>query len=139
MNEVAIRYSDVKLTNLTFDEFAQNQMKFKTVKCTDLIVNTTEETGTLLNGRKYNHLLYKHNEIEIIISADEIDRTILRTFLQVFWAAKFKYLSLYDIVAAEWSNYIQVATEGGRFPLSYIDDVRELREVQFMFTSMEPI
>lgn len=136
MKEIALRYSDTKLESLAFDEIADNQELFETVKCSDITINTTEESGILLNGRKYNHLLYKHNEIEIIISADEIDRDVL-AFLQEFWSARFKYISLYK--DSIWGSYVQVMTESGKFPLNYIDEIRELREVSFNLSYAEPV
>lgn len=135
MKEIAFRFSNTKLTNLAFVENAQDQLTFETVKCTDPIVNTTEETGILLNGRKYNHLLYKHRDIEVVISSDEIDNDVFE-FLQFFWVARFKYISLYK--DSIWGNYVQVMTESGKFPLSYIDDIRELREVSFNLSYTNP-
>jgi hypothetical protein len=136
MIEIALRHSDTKLTDLSFDENADNQNTFETVKCTDLVVNTTEEAGILLSGRKYNHLLYKHKDIEIIISSDEIDSDIL-AFLQDFWTARFKYISV--LKNAPWGNYVQIMTETGRFPISYIDDIRDLPEVSFNLSYVNPV
>lgn len=136
MKEIALRYSDEKLTSLAFDENALNQELFETVKCTDLLVNTTEESGILLNGRKFNHILYCHKDIEVIISADEIDSDTL-AFLQSFWTARFKYISIYK--NSIWSSYVQVMTESGKFPLSYIDDIRDLPEVSFNLSYANPI
>ena len=112
MIEIALKYSDTKLSSLPFDEEGANQNVFETVKCSDPIANTSEEQGILLNGRKYNHLLYQHKEIEVIISADEIDTDIL-AFLQEFWSAGFKYIALHK--SGTWGDYVQVMTESGRF------------------------
>ncbi len=135
MIEIALKYSDTKLSSLTFDELVANQNVFETVKCSDPIVNTSEEQGILLNGRKYNHLLYQHKEIEVIISADEIDTDIM-AFLQEFWSAGFKYIALNK--SGTWGDYVQVMTESGRFPISYIEEIRDLREVSFLFSYAEP-
>lgn len=54
MKEIALRYSNERLTSLAFDENSTNQKLFETVKCTDLLVNKTEESGILLNRRKFN-------------------------------------------------------------------------------------
>ncbi len=136
MKEIALRYSDSKLTELAFDQNAENQNMFDTVKCTDIIVNTTEESGILLNGRKFNHLLYKHKDIEIVISSDEISTDILE-FLQEYWSARFNYISLQK--DSTWGNYVQIMTESGKFPLSYIDDIRDLPEVSFNFSYANPV
>lgn len=136
MKEIALRYSDSKLIDLTFSETASNQVLFETVRCSDPIINTTEETGVLLNGRKYNNLLYKHKDLEIIISSDEIDSDVLE-FLQSFWSARFKYIALQK--DSTWGNYMQIMTESGKFPLSYIDDIKDLPEVSFNLSYANPV
>jgi len=136
MKEIALRHSVSKLSNLTFEENSSDQMTFETVKCTDPVLNTTEESGILLNGRKYNNILYKHKDIEVVISSDEIDSDTL-DFLQVFWSARFKYISL--MKSSTWGSYVQIMTESGKFPLSYIDDIRDLPEVSFNLSYANPI
>lgn len=136
MKEIALRYNDTKLTDLIFVESASNQITFETVKCTDPIVNSTEESGILLNGRKYNHLLYKHRDIEVVISSDEIDNDVF-DFLQFFWVARFKYISFYK--DSTWGNYVQIMTESGKFPLAYIEDIKDLPEVSFNLSYANPI
>ncbi len=136
MKEIALRYSDTKLTDLTFVENASNQTTFETVKCTDPVVSTTAETGVLLNGRKFSHLLYTHRDLEIIISSDEIDSSVFE-FLQSFWVARFKYISLFK--ASTWGSYVQIMTETGKFPLTYIEDIKDLPEVSFNLSYANPI
>ena len=136
MKEIALRHSVSKLTGLTFDENASDQMTFETVKCTDPVVNTTEESGILLNGRKFNNILYKHKDIEVVISSDEIDSDTL-DFLQVFWSARFKYISLFK--GSTWGSYVQIMTESGKFPLTYIEDIKDLPEVSFNLSYANPI
>jgi hypothetical protein len=136
MKEITLRHSISKLSNLTFEENASDQLTFETVKCSDPILNTTEESGILLNGRKFNNILYKHKDIEIVISSDEIDSDTL-VFLQAFWSARFKYISIYK--DSIWGSYVQVMTESGKFPLSYIDDIRDLPEVSFNLSYANPI
>ena len=136
MKEIALRYSDTKLTDLTFVENASNQKTFETVKCTDPVVSTTAEIGVLLNGRKFSHLLYTHRDLEIIISSDEIDSTVFE-FLQSFWVARFKYISLFK--ASTWGSYVQIMTESGKFPLTYIEDIKDLPEVSFNLSYANPI
>jgi len=137
MKEIALRYTNQKLTSLVFDENAPNQRLFETVKCTDLLINKTEETGVLLNGRKFSHMLYCHQEIEIVISADEIYNSEILDFLQNFWIGRFKYIAIQK--NSIWSNYMEVVTESGKFPLTYIDDIRNLREVTFNLSYVNPL
>ena len=136
MKEIALRYSVSKLSNLTFEENASDQMTFETVKCTDPVLNTTEESGILLNGRKFNNILYKHKDIEVVISSDEIESDTL-AFLQSFWTARFKYISIYK--DSIWGSYVQVMTETGRFPISYIDEIRDLPEVALNLSYVNPL
>jgi len=138
VKEIALRYGDERLTSLAFDENASNQELFETVKCTDLLVNKTEESGILLNGRKFNHILYCHKDIEIIISADEIYHSTILDFLQNFWISRYKYIAIYK--NSTWSNYMQViTTESGRFPISYIDEIRDLPEVTLYLSCVNPL
>jgi hypothetical protein len=136
MKEIALRYNDTKLSDLIFVENASNQITFETVKCTDPIVNSTEESGILLNGRKFNHLLYKHRDMELVISSDEIDNDVF-DFLQSFWVARFKYISLFK--GSTWGSYVQIMTESGKFPLTYIEDIKDLPEVSFNLSYANPI
>jgi|GEM_PF-1711711 hypothetical protein len=139
MKEIALRYSNTKLTDLTFSDTAENQELFMTLNLTEPVIATTEETGVCLTGRKYNHLLYKHKEFEVVISSDEIVRDYLNDtleFLQNFWTARFKYVSFFKYSA--WGNYVQVMTEGGKFPLSNVDDLRDFPEVSFNLSYANP-
>lgn len=137
MKEIALRYSDERLTSLVFDENSTNQKLFETVKCTDLLVNKTEESGILLNGRKFNHILYCHKDIEVIISANEIYYSEILDFLQSFWIGRFKYIAIQK--DSIWGSYVQVMTESGKFPLSYIDDIRDLPEVALNLSYVNPL
>jgi hypothetical protein len=137
VTEIALRYSNDILTSLIFNENASNQKLFETVKCTDLIYNKTEESGILLNGRKYNHLLYYHKDIEITISANEINNEEVLEFLQNFWIARFKYIAIQK--NSNWGNYVQVITESGKFPLTYIDEIRDLPEVTLNLSYTNPL
>jgi len=135
MPEIALLYSDTILTSLTFDDEAEDQELFTPLKWTDPVINTAEDSGTLLNGRKWNHVLWKHYELDIVISADEIDATML-AFLQAFWTAPFKYLSIYG---SSWGDYIQVMTAGGKFPVGYVEDLKDLPEVSFTLSYTNPV
>lgn len=137
MKEIALRYSDERLTSLDYDENSTNQKLFETVKCTDLLVNKTEESGILLNGRKFNHILYCHRDIEVIISADEIYHSEILDFLQSFWIGRFKYIVIQK--DSIWGNYVQVMTETGRFPISYVDEIRDLPEVALNLSYVNPL
>ncbi|GAB1372750.1 hypothetical protein MASR1M45_28130 [Candidatus Kapaibacterium sp.] len=137
MKEIALRYGDERLTSLVFDENSTNQKLFETVKCTDLLLNKTEESGILLNGRKFNHILYCHKDIEVIISSDEIYHSEILDFLQNFWIGRFKYIAIQK--DSIWGNYEQVMTETGRFPITYIDEIRDLPEVALNLSYVNPL
>lgn len=137
MKIITLRYSDTKLATLEYDNLAINQNSFEGVKLTTPIRNTTEDSGVLLNGRKYSNLKWVNIEQELVISSDEIDNNILE-FLQNFWTSRFKYISLLEGFGV-WSNYIRVVTEGGPFPLTNINDLKELPEVALKLSYSEPI
>lgn len=130
MKRIALLYTTAKLTVLTYDALAVNQTTFETIKKTEPIVNSVVDSGVLLNGRKFSSTLYAHREFQIIISADEVDDTVL-TFLQNFWLGRFKYISHYNETTEAWGDYIQVQTGGGVFPVEYIDEIYHLPEVSF--------
>lgn len=136
MKEVALRYSNTRLSELVFDENATNQNLFECVKVTDWVVNKSEEGGVLLNGRRYSHQLYSHKEIEVTISANEIDEEVLG-YLQNYWGALYKYIAIYN--NGNWSNYTEVATESGKLPITYVDDIRDLREVSLNLITAEAL
>ncbi|MFA5432101.1 MAG: hypothetical protein WC319_04415 [Candidatus Paceibacterota bacterium] len=127
MDRIALYYADSPLSSLEFDDEAESQELFETVKITDPIITTTRVQGTLLNGRVYDHKLYSREFVEVTISADEIDGSIL-SFLQSFWAAEVRYIAYKSTI---WGDYIQVYTDSGDFPINYIEDLLILREVTF--------
>lgn len=127
MDRIALRYSDSVLSSFEFDADAEQQELFETVKITDPISSTTRVQGTLLNGHVYDHILYTRKFIEITISADEIDGSILSS-LQSFWSAEIRYIAY---KSTTWGNYIQVYTDSGDFPINYLEDLIFLREVSF--------
>ena len=134
--EIALRFTATALTPLTYSSGASDQTTFLTTKRTNPVVNTTEEGGVLLSGRKFNHVKWVHKDIQVVISADEIDATVL-TFLQNFWCGAFKYISIWN--GSAWGDYIQVMTDGGQFPVSYADDLIDLPEVAFNLSYANPV
>jgi hypothetical protein len=136
MLEITFRYSSTQVTPLTYNAQATQQLSFATVKCPDAILNTKEESGRMLNGRGYSNLLYSYRDIgDIIISADEVDSSVL-AFFEAFWTAAFKYISIYG---SGWGDYIEVLTEGGAFPLAYIDDIKDLKEITLKLHYTNPV
>lgn len=136
MEDIAFRYSDAEVQSLSFDGEAALQKKHRSLKLTDLICDSTVESGVLLSGRKYSHVLWTHKSFEVVVSSDSIATQADLNFLQEFWKAKFKYVSLKS--GSTWGDYFEVATEGGLFPLSYIEDVRSLKEVSFVLSTVNP-
>lgn len=132
MKKVVLKYSTEKLIDFEFDDESENQILFETVKLTDLIPETLEETGILLNGRKYNHILHLHYNIDLTISANEIT-DIEFEFLKNFWTAKYKYISL--LQEGVFSGYKRVFTEGGKLPITYIEEINYLKEVAFSLSA----
>jgi hypothetical protein len=134
MKRIALRYSDTKLSPLTFDDEATNQVKYETIKLSDLIPVLTKENGKMLSGRSYSHTLYSHFLLDLTISSNEIDNTNF-TFLKNYFAAKFKYISLLNVESSSgiFTDYKQVFIDEDKFPLSYVEDIKYLREVSFNF------
>jgi len=38
-----------------------------------------------------------------------------------------------------WGNYVQIMTESGKFPLTHIEDIKDLPEVSFNLSYANPI
>ncbi|MBX3045288.1 MAG: hypothetical protein KIT33_12580 [Candidatus Kapabacteria bacterium] len=126
MKRITLRFSNEKLSTLVYDSEAVNQLSFETIRLTDPMPVGINEEGILLNGRKYSHKLYAHNEIEFTITTDELSTNAIE-FLKSYYLSNYQYISLYS---SSWGNYIKVITEGGKFPLDYQNDIKYLPEIK---------
>lgn len=144
MKRIALKYSDTKLESLTYSSSADNQKLFECVELFPPKPSTVTESGRCLNGRYYNHLLYGFKKIQFVISSnemlaeymEEISANLL--FLQAFWKAPYKYISLLESVMPNYGQYVQVENESsGDFPISHIDNIRYLPEVVFNMIYVE--
>jgi len=135
---IAIRIADSILDDLSFDNALTNdeQRLFETISCFPAQVKTIESSGTLNNGKNYSHLLYSHKEYIVTISSNELD-TDATGFLISFWLSNYKYISIYE--NSQWSDYILVKSDGGLFPIEYIENYRNLPEITFKFETVNPL
>jgi hypothetical protein len=148
LENIALRFSDTELTDLSFDlgVSSTNQKLFRAVdyKSNE---NSERQAGRLLTGRAYSHLKYSFNTYNIVISADEfIDSVLLGTykyeFLKAFWKAPFIYIAFMPADGNYWKdtdvpNYIRLTQPTGPFPISFLDDLEELKEVVFQLEAAE--
>lgn len=142
LENIALRYSTTELTDLSFDVgiSTTNQKFFRAIDCKSNEVSE-RQVGRLLTGRAYSHLKYTIETYNIIISADELlksDGQDLNrfNFLKAFWKAPFIYLALMPTDGNYWKNtdvpnYIRLTQPSGAFPISYIDELIDLKEVTF--------
>ena len=122
---------------LTFDENATEQMLFECVENSDPLVNKTTDSGINLNGRKYEHILYSHNEQDIVISADEISTDDgSYDFICDFWVSNLIYIA--NCVNGTWSDYARIQTPSGKIPISYLEGVKLFKEFSFTAFYLEP-
>lgn len=133
---VALHYSSTALTSLTWNNTATEQLKFYTLSFVPPYVNTVVDTGRTLNGKGYSNTLYKYKEYELIISADELSDTNNQAFINSFYSANYKYISIYN--GTTWSSYIEVMTDGGKIPLEYLDGLEYFPELKIKLTAVEP-
>lgn len=131
MSSIALMFSNEVLNSLEYNATAENQETFVPVWVSNPLPTTEGVKGRLLNGRGYSHIFYSFNKIDIVVSADEIDTSVLE-FLKQFWAAPFKYISIGNKNGTN-SNYIEVFTEHGDMPIEYIDDLIDLPEIKLSF------
>lgn len=128
MNNIAFKYNNAKLSNLTFDINATQQKIFNNINLSKPFINHTVESGISLNGKKYSHLLYKHKEYDITISADTLDNNGV-DFIEDWRSSDYKYISIE--IDGIFTDYFEVIIEGGRLPLTFIDNLENLPELTF--------
>ena len=141
MKVITLRFSTTKLTpsELVYSSSidATLQQSFETIKYMPANSNVVVEQGTLNNGRQFQHVLYSNKEHEITLSTNEISATVL-TFLKAFWKSQYKYLSAFQYANNAWSDYVQVNTEGGLLPITYIDDIIHFPELTMKLIEVYP-
>lgn len=146
MHKIALAYSNsVKFANnKVFDSGLTEQEQFHPVDCKEPVPTTVTDQGTMLNGRNFCHHLFNYKIYNFVISADElvndsfysITYNTKLNFLQEFWKAKYKYL--FVLPAAAGNYYIRVQTEGGDFPISYVEDIEYFPEITLKLTKAMP-
>ncbi len=134
MNNVALKYSGTKLNNLVFDINAIQQKIFNNLNISKPFINNTVESGISLNGKKYSHLLYKHIEYDVTFSADTLDSSGV-SFIENWRSSLFKYLSVE--IDGSFTNYFEVIIEGGRLPLTFLENLEYLPEISFTISKKE--
>lgn len=133
---IALKYNDTPLSDFIYSDTGENQWKFHTIGYPKPLSNVKTIGGELLNGRIFAHKLYSRKNIEVTISADELDEDNGSIeFLRNWWEANYKYISL--ATYGSYSNYREVITEGGLFPISYIDDIIDLPEITLVLQFAE--
>lgn len=125
---ISLRIAESKLSTLTYDSEATNQYEYTALNLSPVVENVRKAIGENLNGSGFCHILYAKKEIDIVISADEIDST-QKAFLSNWFKAPYAYISLNS--GSGFGNYIRVYTESGRVPWSYIDGIIDLPEISF--------
>lgn len=111
-----------------------NMKKFESVKCPKPLLSLDADKGVQLNRRRFTHILGKIRENTVIISANEIDDSIIE-FFELFYGANYKYVAYCN--NGEWSNFKEIDLNDTQFPLSYIDDSEYLPELTISFVAME--
>lgn len=136
MSYIAFRISSSVVSPLTYDNGLASsvQRSYETLTPKVYKHNRTKDEGVLLNGRIFSHLLYERKELDVIISADEIDSTDV-AFFEEFLSCSHKYISVYNGVS--WSDYFRIETEGGRTPIEYVEGVEDLPEITLTLRKIE--
>lgn len=129
MSRLILRYADNNLNVLDYDEEAEDQLEFQCLKLFPKEIINNVNAGNLLNGRQFSHNLFNVSEINLTISTNELSDENLE-FLKNFWTSNYKYYSLINGVTI--SNYKKCITNGGRFPVTYIDENINFPELSFI-------
>jgi hypothetical protein len=135
---MALAYTDSPLTDLKFaDNFtAGTQRFFNPVYYVPPKRTKMVNEGKTLRGRNFQHILYKVKTHEPVISSNELNVNGNKSFLQAFWEAYYQYISVFD--GTNWSDYIEVDTPGGDFPIEYIESVELFPEVKLILIEVVP-
>lgn len=143
MAQIALLYHDSELTDLDYSDTPADgeQELFTTIKNRRSLPSTTVVDGITNAGRQYSHVKYSHRSYDVVISSNEIVDSVLALkaratvpsdtildFLEDFWNATYKYVCN---PANAGSHYERVITEGGDFPIEYVDDLIYFPEVTF--------
>ncbi len=133
MARIAFLYNTTAITDITFDEYAEHQELFETIKSPPPVIVGDSNKGRLLNGYGYEHLLFSHYELDVVISANELnDEKLL--FFDSYKIAAYKYIARY--VSGIWSNYIPIMYSDS---LAFVDDIEILPELTIHIEYEEPV
>ena len=144
MLRIAFAYKEIITDTDTLVDDAQFDDSLTTTQllCSGVILmapvsNITVDKGNCLNGENYSHILSKSKDYEVTISANELDSAAL-SFFDNFYNSNNKFIS-FSQNASSWGDYIEVITEGGRLPITYINNNRNLPEIAFKFSKVKPL
>ncbi len=128
--EIALRYSDSILTDLTYIEKTENQ---EIIECLMLkpIPIMESETKTLLNGKKIKFTKSKRYKYILKMSSDILSTSTLE-FLDAFYFAPYKYIRI-----ADNDEYKEVIIENDELQRTYIDDLLYLPEIDLELIEVE--
>jgi hypothetical protein len=118
------------------DDDNPTQKVYYTIDAKRPILNTNLDSGNLLNGRYYAHLLYKHYKYKFVISANEITEDDIN-FFERYWSALTKFIAIET--NGTFGNYIEVETNGGALPIEYIDGVESMPEIILEITTVNGV
>jgi hypothetical protein len=130
-DRIALAISDTDLHGTAFNDAQANQYKFECIDYKRPAPSVERDSGRLLNGRGYSHVIFTTKIHSPVISANEITATTA-AFLEDYWNSNFKFISIYS--GGAWGNYIEVLTDPGDFPWAFVEELEELLEVQLKMT-----
>jgi hypothetical protein len=128
---IALAISATDLHGTAFNDLQANQMYFETVDFKEPIIGAERDSGRTLSGRMFSHLIDSRRTWAAIISADELGANE-KAFLIDFYKANFKFISIKT--GANWGNYIEVVTDGGELPVTYLNELEMLPEITMKMT-----
>lgn len=134
MSNILLKYNTENLVDLTYDQNGANQKVFDNCNVARPFINITSENGIALNGTKFSNIYYKHKEFDLVFSSDTVDDEGI-SFLENWFSSNFKYMAL--PVGDSYTNYFEVITNGGRIPISYLENLEFLPEFSFTIFKKE--
>ena len=135
MKSLLLRYSTTPLSSLVYDPDETWTASFWSadpVQLLPAVPVVTREGGRLLSGRAYSHVLYSYKSLTASFADDTIGGTDsgVFTFLKNFFKAPYRYISFGSLTgtppAQTYSNYSEVISADGSFPVEYTDEITDL-------------
>lgn len=100
-----------------------------------VLPETQRVSKITLRGRRVDHNLYSHRIFQLAITTESDANDVM--WITDWWAADVRFIQ-YPYNASDAVNWIEVSTEGGRCPITFVDGVDLFPEATLTLFEKEP-